>query len=172
MISSKVKYFLPIAFLLLLLNPAPILAQEESGEALGSITESAAVDIPLVFKPVKPGLIIPMVSQPVGGGQAIATVGLEWGALWTEGQSKSELSASVSGSFFMCAQVVDIRRNNISQGSSTNNCGSNQTGGDKKESAKWLPTSPSGATWWVKSGHTFTGGSFNWLPNVTVTHTL
>ena len=107
--------------------------------------------------------------QVPGGGYAYAEVILSWSPLSASGKAKTGLSNDVQGTFSLCSQVVDVKKNNVSQGGASLQCAS-KTAGQSITRTKTVYGAPYQATWRVDTYHGVSAAGFSWWPSLSLTH--
>lgn len=113
------------------------------------------------------GLDGPTQSVP-GGGYAWIQAAIGWTPLRTDGVAKTGLSSDVTGSFYVCARVINVFKNGYSKGGTADVCPGYVTGGATVKAVKKVFEIPYGNNWQVDTSHLVWAYPFNWGP----THSL
>jgi len=107
--------------------------------------------------------------QLPGGGYAYAEVILSWSPLSASGKAKTGLSSDAQGTYSVCSQVVDVKKNSVSQGGASLLCYA-KTAGQSYTRTKVVYGAPYQKTWQVDTYHGVSSGGFNWWPSLSLTH--
>jgi len=117
---------------------------------------------------VSSGLLGATQSLP-GGGYAYAEVILSWSPLSASGKAKTGLSSDAQGTYSLCARVVDVKKNSVSQGGASLLCYA-KTAGQSYTRTKTVYGAPYQATWQVDTYHGVSAAGFSWWPSLSLTH--
>lgn len=146
----------------LLLGSVAVMGQESEGEPLGAVFES------IVYGSESMGEVSPMQSQSLpGGGQGVATAGIQWWNFRIEALAISELQSAFSV-YGISARVQNFSRNGVTKCTRSYFIGANaKTGNASVTQPCDVLEGPFGATWQNTTEHLFQGANgFVWNPSV------
>lgn len=157
-----------VALILVLLLPSFSTLAQEDEQPLGSVFES------VVYGSSGSDEFTPFASQSLpGGGQGVATAGIQWYAIRIDALAISEIQ-NATAYYNIFARVQSFNRNGVLKCSQSSLTGpSGVTGNHTWTTACNVFEGPYGATWENNTEHLFQGGGgFNWNPTVYVSQTL
>ena len=164
--AARIACVILTVFALAISNIQIALADGDSNY-IGTVSSQVTKELP---KPVSFGKvhISPLAINPMpGGGTATAQATLGWTALRMDGTAKTSLSSGVTGTYSLCAQVVQMYKDGVAKGGNVQVCSSKSGGGSISTIYKVYEL-VAGATWRLDTYHGVSASGYNWWPPLTI----